>query len=90
MPLAVWACGLVDGDDVLRAVIADVQMIHPNQLVIEAVFIYVMSITHLLKNPRDPNRALASFSIAKKLASTSQTFSDPVTHQTCLEWLELA
>ena len=66
--MAVWASSIEDIDDFRRAIYADVEFIHSNDLVKLICFIYSASVRYLLNNPSDPERAQKAFDIAVELA----------------------
>lgn len=55
-PLAVFTSGIPDNNNIREIVEADVEMMHPNKIVWDSIFCYVMSIHYLLNNPNDENR----------------------------------
>jgi len=65
--MAVWASSLETTEDFKRAIYADVEFIHSNQLIKLVCFIYSNSIRYLLNNPTDPDRAQRAFDIAVEL-----------------------
>ena len=67
MPLAVWASSLRSLQDVKRAVVAEVELTHPDMLVQAAAFLYAASIKYLLNHPDEQNRAQRAFDQAMKL-----------------------
>ena len=60
-PMIVWASGLKDESDFCKAIIADSEFTHSNQLVFDAMKIYSLSVRYLLNNPNAPNRAEKAF-----------------------------
>ena len=52
-----WASPLEESD-FFKAIIADVELTHPNRLVQEAVKVYSMCIKMLLNNPNDENKVI--------------------------------
>lgn len=52
MPMAVWTRDL-DDYEIQRAVYAECEFTHPNQYVKDLVYIYVTTITYLLKYEMD-------------------------------------
>lgn len=65
--MAVWASSLYSTDDFKKAIYADVEFIHSNDLIKLVCFIYSNSIRYLLNNPTDPDRAQEAFNIALEL-----------------------
>lgn len=56
-PLAVWTSSLSSVEALKKAIIADVEFTHSNELVQLMCYVYCASINLLLNNPTDPNRA---------------------------------
>ena len=63
-PLAVWISAIRSEQLLYQAVKADVEFMHPNELVIQAVWHYHLAIQYLLNNPNDRKRASVAFDMA--------------------------
>ena len=61
MPHAVWGASLVKAlkyKEFKKLVASEAHFVHANPIVHEAIFVYSVSMSHLLNNPDDPNRAI--------------------------------
>jgi hypothetical protein len=70
-PMIVWASGLTADQDFCSAILADSELTHCNQLVLDTMTVYCLSVRYLLNKPNDIDRALKAFEIAIH-ASTSE------------------
>ena len=87
-PLVVWTSALEKLEDVKKAISADVQLTHCNQLVHDAIFIYSISIHHLLKHPSKANRSQRAFELAIEQSQKALGhFEDPQTKESVFKWL---
>jgi hypothetical protein len=82
-PLAVFTSNL-SSENAREIITADVEMMHPNKIVQDAIFCYCKSIHYLLNNPTDEDRADNAFKYA---LSISQTFPSG---DTVYNWLLLS
>ena len=69
-PLAVWTSSLEDAQEIKKAVYADVEFIHSNELVKLICYIYTSSMNYLLNNPKDPNRAKKAYELAVQMTES--------------------
>jgi ADP-ribosylglycohydrolase len=75
-PMIVWASALEE-TEFHKAIIADVELTHPNRLVHEAIMVYGTCIRELLNNPKDKNKAIKAFSKSLNLAMESCDYECP-------------
>ena len=66
--MAVFTSSVTNDDDIKNAILADVEMTHPNPLVKEAIWIYQCSIHYLLNNLTHPNRAENAYNLAVQMS----------------------
>jgi ADP-ribosylglycohydrolase len=90
-PMAVFTAGLTNKDDIIKAILSDVKMTHPHQLVHEAIYIYQLAIHHLLNNINNPDRAQEAFNQALQSSKDLSTYPDEQDNEQSVEiWLKLA
>lgn len=63
-PLALWASEISDAELFRQKIDEIVELIHPNEVVKEAVYLHCLAIKHLVQNPYDSARGLRAFSLA--------------------------
>ncbi len=69
-PMAVWTSNLKDDIEIKNAISEDVEMSHPNQVVVNAVFLYSKAIHYLINNPSEKDRNLKAFNLVLELSQT--------------------
>lgn len=91
-PMAVWTSSLVDAQDLKKAVNADVEFIHTNDLVKLICYIYTASMNYLLNNPTDPDRARKAYDLAAQITENELTadLQNDSQSQNCLVCLLMA
>ena len=60
-PMAIFTANVKNEKDIRNAILADVNLTHPNKHVHEAVVQYCLAIHYLLNNPEDPDRGTKAF-----------------------------
>jgi len=89
-PMIVWASALED-EDFFAAIIADVELTHPNRLVQDAIKVYSYCVKMLLNNPNDTNRVIKAYQKCFDLASEEGCdYEDPDTGESVLSWMILS
>ena len=89
--MSIWASGLIDDEEIQKAILADVKFTHQNRLVQDATFLYSKALIHLLQHPDKKNRAQKAFQLALELSQTNQAnYEEPSTFESCENWLRLA
>lgn len=89
-PLIVWASALEE-KDFFKAIVADVELTHPNRLVQDAIKVYGVAVKYLLNNPKDTNRAVNAFEKSLDAAYEEDCdYEDPETGESVGKWITLA
>lgn len=89
-PLAVWLSDITDIKQIKKAVVADVELTHPDKLVHDAIFIYCIAIRYLLKKSYVLDRAQKVYDLALETAQSDLgNFVDEY-GQSCNKWLQLS
>jgi len=89
LPLAVWTSSVKNPYQVKKAIAAEAAFIHQSKLVHSAIFIYVMALQCLLRNPLDEQRGARAYDFAYEL-SKQELARGAQPGDSAREWLEQA